>query len=231
MVFLVDRAGLNNADGPTHYGVFDVAFLSEVPELRIYTPITRTALRNAMDEAFRADVACAIRYPNGCESARVVRAFYGDADPVNVSVRDNYPVGGPEMRETLDAVIVTHGRIVEEALAATDLLAADGVKVGILLLEQIKPYETVAAQVLARLPKKRCPILFLEEEIRAGGMGMLLSDAMRNAPEMQGRVLRIMALDKPLDYPSEAGQSCLKMAGLDAEHISGTLREVLECGK
>ncbi len=231
VVFLVDRAGLNNADGPTHYGVFDVAFLSEVPELRIYTPITRTALRNAMDEAFRADVACAIRYPNGCESARVVRAFYGDADPVNVAVRDNYPVGGPEMRETLDAVIVTHGRIVEEALAATDLLAADGVKVGILLLEQIKPYETVAAQVLARLPKKRCPILFLEEEIRAGGMGMLLSDAMRDAPEMQGRELRIMALDKPLDYPSEAGQSCLKMAGLDAEHISGTLREVLECGK
>ncbi|HBF15755.1 MAG TPA: hypothetical protein DDW30_08815 [Clostridiales bacterium] len=227
VVFLVDRAGLNNADGPTHYGVFDVAFLSEVPELRIYTPITRTALRNAMDEAFRADVACAIRYPNGCESARVVREFYGNADPANVAVRNNYPVGGPDVRETLDAVIVTHGRIVEEALAATDLLAAEGVRVGILLLEQIKPYEAVAAQVLGLLPKKRCPVLFLEEEVRTGGLGMLLSDAMRGAPEMQGRETRILALEQPFDYPSEAGQTCRAMAGLDAPHIAEAIRSAI----
>ena len=227
VVFLVDRAGLNNADGPTHYGVFDVAFLSEVPELRIYTPITGTALRNAMNEAFRADVACAIRYPNGCESARVVREFYGNADPANVAVRNNYPVGGLKARETLDAVIVTHGRIVEEALAATDRLAQEGIRVGILLLEQIKPYETVAAQVLGYLPEKCCPVLFLEEEVRTGGMGMLLSDAMRGAPEMQGRETRILALEQPFGYPGEAGQTCLSMAGLDAAHIADAVREAI----
>ena len=93
------------------------------------------------------------------------------------------------------------------------LLRAEGVKVGILLLEQIKPYEQTAAQILAQLPHNACPVLFLEEEIRTGGMGMLLSDAMRDAPEMHGRTTRILALEKPLEYPSEIGQTCLKMAG------------------
>ena len=224
VVFLVDRAGLNQSDGPTHYGVFDVAFLSEVPYLHLYTPITRAALRNAMDEAFRLGEPCAVRYPNGCESARVVTEFYGNADPVNVAVRNNFP---PDGAEVLDAVIVTDGRIVEEALAAADRLAGDGIRVGILLLEQIKPYETAAAQVLAALPRKKCPVLFLEEEIRTGGMGMLLSDAMRGAPEMEGRSSRVMALEKPFDYPDAPGLSCLAMAGLDRAHIAEAVRGLL----
>lgn len=221
VVFFVDRAGMNNADGPTHYGVFDVAFLSEVPDLRIYTPITLTALHNAMDEAFRADVACAIRYPNGCESARVVSEFYGNADPANVYVRNNFPAG----KESLDAVIVTHGRIVEEALAASDLLKADGLQVGILLLEQIKPYGEIARQILPLLPEKACPVVFLEEEIRVGGMGMLLSDAMKDAEVMRNKTVRVMALDTPFAYPA-AGQNCRQMAGLDASAIANTMREV-----
>lgn len=227
VVFLVDRAGMNGADGPTHYGVFDVAFLSEVPGLRIYTPITLTALQNAMDEAFRADVACAIRYPNGCESERVVTAFYGNADPANVAVRDNYPLGGVAAREMTDAVIITDGRIVEEALAASDLLAERGIHVAILLLEQIKPYEEIARQVLERLPKKNCPVIFLEEEIRTGGMGMLLSQAMADAPEMQVCAVRIMALEEPFDYPAKAGQTCLEMAGLDRASIVKTILSAL----
>lgn len=224
VVFLVDRAGLNQSDGPTHYGVFDVAFLSEVPGLRIYTPVTRTALRNAMDEVFRTGEPCAIRYPNGCESARVVTEFYGNADPANVALRSNFPLGDAEQ---LDAVIVTAGRIVTEALKATDRLAEEGIRVGILLLEQIKPYDMAAAQVLAALPKKKCPVIFLEEEIRTGGMGMLLSDAMQGAPEMEGRDARVMALEKPFDYPDVAGRSCLTQAGLDAEQISETVRGLL----
>lgn len=224
VVFLVDRAGLNASDGPTHDGAFDVSFLSEIPGLRIYTPITRAALRNAMEVAFRSNTACAIRYPNGCESERIVRAFYGDTEPVGISVRDDLPAD----RERVDAVIVTHGRIAEEALRATDALRAEaGLQVGILLLEQIKPYDEAAAQVLSRLPRKKCPIVFLEEELRAGGMGMLLSDAMRGAPEMEGRAFCIMATDDPFLHPTREGETCLAVAGLDAEHITQTVRKLL----
>ena len=153
--------------------------------------------------------------------------FYGNTDPANVAVRNNYP---PDGKESLDAVIVTHGRIVEEALKASDFLRAEGVKVGILLLEQIKPYEQTAAQILAQLPHNACPVLFLEEEVRTGGMGMLLSDAMRDAPEMHGRTTRILALEKPLEYPSEIGQTCLEMAGLDASGIVRAVRSMVRDG-
>lgn len=227
VVFLIDRAGLNQSDGPTHYGVFDVAFLSEIPDIRIYTPLTAAALRNAMDEAFRSREMSAIRYPNGCESERVAIEFYGGAEPVDIGVRNNYPAGGAGAKETPDAVIVTDGRIVEEALTASDRLASEGIRIGILLLEQIKPYAAVARQVLSRLPHKKCPVIFLEEEIRTGGMGMLLSDAMRDAPEMEGRTVRIMALENPLDYPQGMDQTCLAMAGLDADSIVRTVKEAL----
>ena len=115
----------------------------------------------------------------------------------------------------------------EEALTASDRLASEGIRVGILLLEQIKPYAAVARQVLSRLPHKKCPVIFLEEEIRTGGMGMLLSDAMRDAPEMEGRTVRIMALENPLDYPQGMDQTCLAMAGLDADSIVRTVKEAL----
>lgn len=226
VVYLVDRAGLNNSDGPTHYGVFDVAFLSQVPNLRIYTPITKKALQIALDDAFRRQEACAVRYPNGCESSRVVTEFYGDATPVKISVRNNFPQSKTK-REGMDAVIVTDGRIVAEALKASDELAKEDIHIGILLLEYIKPYEEVAKEVAGLLPVKKCPVIFLEEEIRTGGMGMLLSDALKSYPEMHARKTAIMALENPLDYPVDIGSNCLEMAGLDSKNIQKTVKDLI----
>ncbi len=225
VVFLIDRAGMNLSDGPTHYGVFDVAFLSQIPNLRLYTPVTRGALETAMDEAFRAGCACAIRYPNGCESPRVLQTFYPDAVPGRIAVRSSLaPADGAP-----DAVIVTHGRIVTEALAAADLLAAEGRRVGVLLLEQLMPYGDAAAQVAALLPEAACPVLFLEEEVRAGGMGMMLSWALRGYPVMRNKRVDILALEDPFCVPA-AGQSCWQAAGLDAAAIAQRLRSALtEC--
>ena len=227
VVFLIDRAGMNLADGPTHYGVFDVAFLSEIPNLRLYTPITLSALNSAMEEAFRAPCACAIRYPNGRENPRVVKEFYHRDAPAGSSVRSNYLHGSPEDAEALDGVIVTHGRIVAEALAAADRLAGEGKRIGILLLEQLMPYRTVAQQVVPYLPQKACPVLFLEEEVRAGGMGMLLSWELRDAPVMQNKRVEVMGLENPFCVPA-AGQSCWQAAGLDASAIAEKLNRTLE---
>lgn len=224
VVFLVDRAGMNLSDGPTHYGVFDVAFLSQIPHLTVYTPVTAVALYHAMDEAFRSTGTSAIRYPNGCESARVMEEFYGNADPGGISVRNNYLHQPSDTAGELDAVIVTHGRIVTEALIAADILEAEGKRVGILLLEQLAPYKTVASQVSELLPQGACTVLFLEEEIRTGGMGMMLSYELRKFPVMQNKQVEIMALEDPFCVPAQ-GQSCWQAAGLDAAGIVGRLRK------
>lgn len=219
VVFLIDRAGMNLSDGPTHYGVFDVAFLSQLPTLPIYTPITEASLKNAMKKAFSSVGPVAIRYPNGGEPNGVSELFYRKPDEC-IGVRSSY-----EVFESPDAVIITHGRIVVEAMKARERLSREGIEVGILLLEQVAPYGEVAEQVAALLPKREGAVLFLEEEIRNGGMGMLLLRELKDAPVMQNKEVQVMALEDPF-CAAGVGETPLKAAGLDSEAIAETLKKL-----
>ncbi|MBO5294646.1 MAG: 1-deoxy-D-xylulose-5-phosphate synthase [Clostridia bacterium] len=222
VVFCIDRAGLNASDGATHHGIFDVAFLSEIPEICIYTPLTRNALKNAMEEAVRASVPSAIRYPNGYEDPNVVSEFYGNAVPCGIGVRNNFLHTPSDSAEQLDSLIITDGRIVKEAMKACGLLRERGHRCGILLLEQIKPYEKIAEQILPFLPQKACKIVFLEEEIKAGGMGMMLSAALNAYPVMNNKTVAIMATDEGFAVQKK-DVPILSEVGLDAENIVNTI--------
>ena len=192
VVFCIDRAGLNSADGPTHHGIFDVAFLSQIPNISIYTPITNEALASTMDEALKSGNPSAIRYPNGYEDATVKEAFYSQSATVLGRVRADYNKGEAQ---ALDAVIVTHGRITAEAIKAKEALKKQDKNVGIILLEQIKPYDKIAKDMADLLPEQPCRVLFLEEEIKTGGMGMNLAAALANYAIMQNKTASIKALD------------------------------------
>ena len=220
VVFCIDRAGLNAADGATHHGIFDVAFLSQIPNVSIYTPITNEALASVMEEALASGKPAAIRYPNGYEDASIQKAFYHSACQVSGRVRADYDV---EEGETLDAVIITHGRITAEAIKAQNSLAKEGKAVGILLLEQLKPYEKIAKEVAHLLPKKACRVLFLEEEIRAGGMGMMLSETLAGEDVMQNKTVKIKALDNHFAIQTQ-NEPIWQSFNLDADAIA---RDVL----
>lgn len=221
VVFCIDRAGLNPSDGATHHGIFDVAFLSEVPDLRIYTPITNKALRACLNEAIKSDVPCAIRYPNGYEDPAVVQTFYRIEATRKIGVRASF--ARAEL-EQLDALIVTHGRIVSEALKATERLQAEGLRIGILLLEQLKPYADVAREVSAYLPQKPCRIVFLEEEIRSGGMGMMLKAALADYERMQNKSTVILATNDHFAI-QERDEPILKTAELDTDCIAEAVKK------
>ncbi len=216
VVLCIDRAGLNASDGATHHGIFDVAFLSQIPNLTIYTPITNAALYNALEAAMRSDSPVAIRYPNGYEDEEIRLAFYGYGTPREIAVRCDFD--HKDTGKNLDAVIITHGRIVKEALKAKGRLAEQGCNVGILLLEQLKPYEKVALEVAQYLPTSPCRVLFLEEEIYAGGMGMMLSSALSLHPKMQNKTVRILALKDDFGIQTKP-EPILRSVGLDADSI------------
>ncbi len=215
VVFCVDRAGLNASDGATHHGIFDVAFLSQIPNLRILMPITVDALHVALNSALREGGPCAIRYPNGYENETVRERFYGNKVPTDIHVRADY---SEDHAEEIDAVLVTHGRMVEEAMKAQSVLQERGTRTGILLLEELKPFSRVAEQIAAVLPKRACKILFLEEEIYTGGMGMLLSDALRDSDRMQNKTVRCLALKDGFAI-QEREEPIRKTAGVDWESI------------
>ncbi len=216
VVMCIDRAGLSQGDGATHHGIFDVAFLSSVPGMVIYTPASFAGLALSVKTALASGVPTAIRYPNGGECPRVLKAFYADGAPDAIGVRADYK---PEDQPTLQAVIVVHGRMASEALRAEEMLAADGISVGVLLCEYLKPYDKLAADVRALLPDG-VPILFAEEEIRAGGFGMMLTDALSRDPAFfKGRQHGILAVDDSFviqDKPEPIRHT----AGVDADAMA-----------
>ena len=197
-----------------------MSFLSAIPNMTLYAPATFAGLEVAFRMAIASGVPSAIRYPNRPEDARVRSVFYPDGTPQTVGVRADYAPG-----ERPDAVILCHGAMATEALTAKDLLAAEGVRVGILLCEYLKPYDRLAGEVAACLPPD-VPILFAEEEIRAGGFGMMLADALCRRGELKDRRFDILAVDDSfvLQFVPEPVR---RTAGVDAVGIAARVRKLL----
>ncbi len=207
VTFCIDRAGLNPSDGATHHGIFDVAFLSEIPGIEVYTPVSYEALRSVLKSSVESNKISAIRYPSGSENASVIKEFYPEG---HGSSFDGIRTSGMDGAE---AVIITHGKIAAEAIAARDILCELGVGVGIILCEKIKPYRELAEKVAAALPSSVKKIVTLEEEIRAGGFGMLLLEELRLFGALEGRETRILATDDSFCIP-ERGETCYEASGV-----------------
>ncbi len=166
---MIDRASLAVSDGATHHGIFDVAFLSHIPDITILSPISNSALECAVEFAKGAEFPVAVRYPNASESSRIVTEFYPDGCS-EIGVKINFsPDDIPEK------LFVTYGSIAERVLLASDILKSSGERVGVILLELLKPYK-VAAKLISPYLKGAKKVVFVEEGIRNGGAGMLIRD-------------------------------------------------------
>ena len=166
---VIDRAGLAVADGPTHHGIFDVAFLSHIPGVRVLAPVTYGALRAATREMAAAEGPVAVRYADACEDARVAEVFpYEAGRPLGV--RTSFAADAVPAR-----LIVTYGGEVARALEAADTVRAHGLSVGVVLLERLTPVADVAKE-LAPIVSRASHVIFAEEGIREGGAAVLLTE-------------------------------------------------------
>ena len=225
VLMCIDRAGLNAGDGPTHHGIFDVSFLSAIPGMTVYTPVSFEGLAVSVRKALAEGKPAAIRYPNGGEDRELCATFYPDGAPADVGVRESNPAN----RANPSAMILTHGRITGEALKAREELAGEGISVGILLCEYIKPYGRLAEEVAEKLPEG-VPLLFAEEELRAGGFGMMLSDALRRRGALEGRAWDILATDDSFVHPAARDgvpEPIFRTAGVDAAAMADKIRALI----
>ena len=156
MIFAIDRAGFVGEDGETHHGIFDVAFLSTIPDLKIYSPCCYRSLCADINNALYADeYSVAIRYPRGTPHENVAKLRYGC---IEMSEYGN---------ENSDIAVVTYGRLTSQAIEAIDGLEKEGISVHLISLNQIKPLPAVALDKL--IPKKK--IYFFEEGQKNGSVG------------------------------------------------------------
>lgn len=161
IVFAVDRAGFVGADGESHHGVFDAAFLNTIPDITVFAPTTFGELRIAFDKAlYEVAGPVAVRYPRGVEIT-LPDGF--------VAEFDDFDIYGDSKKKI---ALVTYGRCFGEACKAKEKLEADGIEVFIVKINTIKPVNNLAVRSTLHCEK----IFFFEEGQRFGGIGETYGD-------------------------------------------------------
>ena len=145
---LVDRAGIVGEDGESHQGVFDVAFLTAIPNVNIYSPCYYRELENLIQKTAEDNELCVIRYPRGCENNNFEGEISGDYTKISNGSKK---------------ALVTYGRIFSNAVEA----AKENHDIDIIKLNKIFP---ISEEVIDLL-KEYNEIHFFEEGVKSGGIG------------------------------------------------------------
>ena len=156
---LVDRAGVVGEDGESHQGIFDVSFLSLIPNINIYSPSFYNELEREIIKTSLNDEFCAIRYPRGCEISNFSEKIEGDYTFVYKN-------------DSKDNLLITYGRIFSNAVNAVKVNNS----ITVLKLNKIYPIEKQLVSII----KDYKNIHFFEEGIKSGGIaehiGSLLAE-------------------------------------------------------
>lgn len=163
VIFCLDRSGLVGEDGPTHHGVFDIAYLRKVPSLTLLAPRDGRELIMMMHYAYRhRSGPIAIRYPRGAVHEE-------SGSPLKDVLPAPILAGGSEvLREGQDVLLVALGSMVYAAYEAAERLAKQGVEAAVLNARFIKPLD---AEMILRHARGKKLILTIEEGTLAGGFG------------------------------------------------------------
>ena len=209
VVFCLDRAGLVGEDGPTHHGVFDLAYLRSIPHLTVASPMNEHELRKLMYTAQLPDMGpFAIRYPRG---RGVLVDWECPLEEVQIGK-------GRKLKEGKDIAVLTLGPIGNEAIKAiASAEAKSGKRIAHYDLRFLKPLDE---EMLDEIGKNFQFIVTIEDGVLKGGMGSAILEFMAD----QGytpTVRRIGIPDRFIQHgtPKELYQIC----GMDAENIEKVL--------
>jgi len=204
VVFVLDRAGLVGADGPTHHGAFDLTYLRLIPNMVIMAPKDESELRDMLFTAVNYEKGpIAIRYPRG--------------SALGVPVKDGFteiPIGKAErLANGQDVALLAVGNMVEYSKKASEKLLADGIHCEIINMRFIKPIDTDTLQdVVTRFEK----IVTLEESTIIGGFGAGVLEYL-SGRNLKNDVLRIGLPDKFVDHGTQ--EELHKQIGIDPDGI------------
>ncbi len=207
--FAIDRAGLVGADGPTHAGSFDVAYLGVLPNLVVMAAADEAELVRMVATAAAYDAGpIAFRYPRGTGAGVELPAF-GETIPIGK---------GRVLREGSRVAILSLGSRLADCLAAADELAARGVSTTVADARFAKPLDAALVESLAR----DHDVLVTVEEGSVGGFGSFVLNHLAWAGLLdRGLKVRPMSLpDRFVDH--DAPERMIAAAGLDAHAIVAT---------
>lgn len=217
VIFAVDRAGLVGADGETHQGMYDVAFMRIIPNMVIMAPKDENELRHMMKTA--------VEYKGGPISYR-----YPRLPTRGVKMDDDLqvlPIGKAEIvREGKHVAILSFGHVFEIAEAAVNQLQEEGIKPMLVNARFCKPLDE---ELLFRLAKEGYDIITVEEGCEMGGFGSAVIEYYSRAG-YHGMNVQVVAVP---DYFVEHGsvKEQRQEVGLTADNIAARVRSLMPISK
>ncbi len=202
VVFALDRAGIVGADGPTHAGAYDIAYLRCVPNMALIAPSDEDQCRKALTTAFRRNHPVAVRYPRGAGAGVEPQAELTEL-----------PWGRGEIRrEGRRILILAFGTLLHAALAAADKLDATVVD-----MKFIKPLDV---DLVTRLARSHEAVVTVEEGCTMGGAGSAVAEALV-AASLPVPLLMLGLPDQFVEHGDPA--KLLALCGLDAAGIEQSI--------
>ena len=208
VVFAIDRAGLVGSDGETHQGIFDLSYLSSIPNMHIMAPKNKWELSDMLKFAVEFDGPVALRYPRG-------EAYDGLKD-----FRRPIVYGKSEViYEEEDIALLAVGSMVKTAEQVRRNLKGIGYSCTLVNGRFIKPVDT---DILEELAKDHRLIVTMEENVRSGGFGERVQDYIvdRELP------VHVLEITLPDEYVEHGNVSLLyEEVGIDADSVTKRIIE------
>jgi len=213
VVFALDRAGLVGADGATHAGAYDIAFVRCIPNMAMLTPSDEAELRRALTTAYRHGGPVAVRYPRGSGIGAEAGREFDEIEWGKGVVRRESTLaeGRPGARRI---AILAFGTLLHPALAAAEKLDAT-----VADMRFVKPIDGALVEQLAR---SHDALVTIEEGCVMGGAGSAVTEHL-NALGLTVPVLQLGLPDRFIDHGDPA--VLLSQCGLDAAGIERAITE------
>jgi 1-deoxy-D-xylulose-5-phosphate synthase len=209
----MDRAGLVGEDGPTHHGVFDLAFLRHLPNIIVMAPKDENELQHMIKTAVEHNGPSAVRYPRGT----------GLGVPMDQELKALEIGKGELLKDGEDLVILAIGATVKPSLDAAERLKEAGISAAVVNARFAKPLDE---RLIFPMAKKTGRVVTVEEHALQGGFGSAVLESLERERISGVKTLRIGLPDKFIEHGSQA--VLRQKYSLDAEGIYASVRKFVE---
>ncbi len=213
VTFAVDRAGIVGDDGPTHQGLYDLAFLRTVPQIVLLAPRDENDLQHCLKTALSSGGPAALRYPRGA----------GCGVPIDQEAMA-FPLGTAELlRDGSDLLLLPLGPLVRPALLAAECLAGAGISAAVINPRFVKPLDR---ELIPEVARRVGRVITVEEHALAGGFGAAVLELFEELGLARIQVKRLGVPDCFVEQGAPAAmRECF---GLSAEGIQAAAEALVK---
>ena len=219
VVFAMDRAGIVGEDGPTQHGVFDIAFMRAIPNMKVMAPKDENELRHMLYTALYMDGPVSLRYPRG---KGIGVPLDSDLHTLEIGKAELLSPATLELAEQQECAILAFGSTVAPAEVAAKELAEEGISVAVVNARWVKPLDE---ELVIRLAKGTRRLVTIEDHVMAGGFGSAVLELLERRDIHNVDVKVVGCPDKLIEH---GAPSILKeLYGLSSSHLKDVVREMV----